>query len=325
LDEATKLSMLAQIMGKAWTGERPEGIEILRSIIPLRSILPPLGQGPERLQTILGLEDLDLQPALFDLKQRGPHFVVAGPPLSGKTTALRAWALALAHCYPPDRVAMVLIDFQQRLFKYGGQHTLGDLPHVLETVSEKEELTAVIEKLQYEYLERPGDLPRPAIFVLADSYDEFGNVVGSPTRSPEFSDMAELARKFGTEELHFVIGGSLSITRSMDDLMKQVVSSRYGLGLESPDSAQALGGRVRSSAAMAEFPPGRGYVVKSGRTSMIQVAIPHDESNIEGSLDQWVAEIAAHYPERARWYIEINPPPEPEDEAEEDTASVPAK
>ena len=319
LDETSKLEKFAQLLASAWTGKRPEGIDILREIIPLRSLLPPLGKGPERVQTILGVEDLNLEPALLDLQQRGPHFVITGPPLCGKTTALRAWVMALAHAYPPEKVAMVLIDFQQRFFKYGGAHTLGDLPHVLAAVSEKEALTDVLARLQYEYSARPAGEPRPEIFVIADNYDDFTNIVGPATRATEYRDMAELARKYGPEGLHFVMCGSLSIMRSMDDLMKQVVAPRYGLGLDSSDAPSALGGRVRGGGD--EFPPGRGYIVKAGRLSLIQTAIPHDESDLEGSLDRWVEEISKGYKSRARWYIEINPPPAPEPEPTSDEAA----
>jgi hypothetical protein len=136
--------------------------------------------------------------------------------------------------------------------------------------------------------------------------------------------MAELARKYGPEGLHFVIGGSLGIMRSLDDLMKQVVAPRFGLGLDASDAPSALGGRVRAGGG-DEFPPGRGYIVKAGRVAMIQTAIPHDESDLEGSLDSWVEEIIALYPDRARWYIEINPPPEPEPEPEPEAAKTPAR
>jgi S-DNA-T family DNA segregation ATPase FtsK/SpoIIIE len=323
LDENTKLSMLAQLMSTTWEGKRPEGIDVLRSIIPLRSLLPETGSGDGRIETIIGLEDLDLKPARLDLQLRGPHFVVTGPPLCGKTTALRSWVLSLAHTYVPEQVEMVLIDFQQRMFKYGGKHTLGDLPHVLATVSEKEELKTVIENLKYEYQAWPQGESHPEIFIIADNYDDFTNIVGAATRATEYSEMAELARKFGPEGLHFVIGGTLSIMRSMDDLMKQVVSPRYGLGLDASDAPGALGGRVRSGGSSDEFPPGRGYVVKAGRLSMIQTAIPHDESDLEGSLDKWVEELMGCCPNRARWYMEINPPPEPEPEPEAESA--PAK
>jgi hypothetical protein len=97
--------------------------------------------------------------------------------------------------------------------------------------------------------------------------------------------------------------------------MKQVVAPRYGLGLDALESPQALGGKVRG-AAQIEMPPGRGYVVKSGRTSLIQVALPQDEANMEESLDAWVDEIIDQYPQPAVWMKDLMPKPEPEPEPE---------
>jgi hypothetical protein len=113
--------------------------------------------------------------------------------------------------------------------------------------------------------------------------------------------------------------------RQSDELMKQVNAPRFGLGLDAGDAATALGGRVRSGANGTEFPPGRGYVVKSGRVSLIQVALPQNDANIEASLDAWVDEIQAKWPERAVWYKDTLPPPEPEPEPAPETTAVPAK
>ncbi len=312
LDDTKKLAMLADTMNNAWHGARPQGIEVLHPVISLKSILPQ--EAPEKVQTILGLEDMDLKPAMFDLQLRGPHFLLIGPPLSGKTTALRSWVLSLSYLYPPERVALILVDFQQRFFKYGGKHTLADLPHILATVSEEESLNQVIKDLQGEYSRtlEPGQF-RPEIFFVADNYDDFGTVISSGygAKSTAYRDLGELGRKFGPEGFHVVIGGSLSILRTNDDLMRQVVAPRYGLGLDASDAPQALGGRVRAGGA-TELPPGRGYVVKSGRTSMIQVATPQLETNIEQSLDSWVEEISERYPERAQWSKDRYPLPEPE-------------
>ncbi len=328
VDDAKKLSMLAQAMNRAWKGKRPQGIEILRPIISLKNILPPIGQGAPHIQAILGLEDLDLQPAAIDLQARGPHFALIGPPLSGKTTTLRSWILALANSYSPQQVGMVIIDFQQRLFKYGGAHTLGDLPHVLSAISDVEALNEMIPKLQMEYAEgRPSDPPRPEIFIIVDNYDDWTNVVGSSSASKvtAYKDLGELARKSGPEGFHMVVCGSMSILRTSDDMMKQVIAPRYGLGLDAGDAATALGGRVRSNAGGTEFPPGRGYVVKSGRVSLIQVALPQNDANVEASLDAWVDEISEHYPKRAVWYKDTLPPPPAPEPAEAATTAVPAK
>jgi type VII secretion EssC-like protein len=313
IEDADKLAALASAMRAAWTGARPQGIDILRPIIPLKSLQPAPGRGASRFEPIIGVEDLDLQPAAIEIQQKGPHFLIIGPPLCGKTTTVRSWIMSLAHSYAPSQAALVLIDFQQRLFKYGGAHTLADLPHVLATVSDQEGLTAMIERLQFEYsAERPAAPARPEIFILADNYDDFATVIGSSTstKSTVYKDMGALARTYGTEGLHFVLCGSMAIMRSPDELMRQVTANRYGLGLDTGEAPQALGGRVRSNAA-ADFPPGRGYVVKSGRISLIQVALPQHEGTMEESLDQWVGEIAGQYTERARWAKDLLPPPEP--------------
>jgi hypothetical protein len=241
---------------------------------------------------------------------------------------MRSWILSLAHCYAPSKVGMVIVDFQQRLFKYGGSRTLADLPQVLAAISDPAQLPEVIEKLQMEFAEtRPDSDRRPELFVVADNYDDFANVVGSPTstKSTFYKDAAELARKFGPEGLQFVLCGSLNVLRSPDDLMKHVLSLRYGLGLDANDAPTALGGRVRSGSAQVEFPPGRGYVVRSGRVSLIQVAIPQNETDVEGSLDAWVNQIIDRFPERYVWYKDTLPEPEPEPEPEAATPETVSK
>jgi DNA segregation ATPase FtsK/SpoIIIE, S-DNA-T family len=316
LDDTKKLGVLVEKFNSAWSGARPQGIDILRPIIPLKTILPE--HAPEKVQAIVGLEDLDLKPALIDLQLKGPHFILIGPPLSGKTTALRTWALSLAYLYPPERVALILVDFQQRFFKYGGKYTLGDLPHVLATVSEEEKLNQVIKDLQTEYARvLEPDQSRPEIFFIADSYDDFATVIpsGYGSKSTAYKDMGDLARKFGTEGLHFIIGGSLGVMRANDDVTRQVLAPRYGLGMDANDAPSALGGRVRSGGA--ELPPGRGYLVKSGRTSMLQIATPQDQNNVEQSLDSWVEEIIERYPDHAMWSKDRYPLPEPEPPAEQ--------
>ncbi|MFN8420640.1 MAG: FtsK/SpoIIIE domain-containing protein [Anaerolineae bacterium] len=313
LDDTNKLSLLARRMQAAWKeGRVAPPIDILRPVIALRSVLP--AKAPNKVNTILGLEDQNLEPALIDLATKGPHFVIIGPPLSGKTNALRTWTLSLASMYPPEKIAIILIDFQQRLFKYGGKHTLGALPQVYAEVSELKDLERVIADLKYEYeTPRPADAPpRQEIFVLADNYDDFANVIGAPTstKSTVYRDLSELGRKYGTQEgFHLVVGGSMSLMRGSDEFVKQALSSRYGLGLDSNDAPTALGGRARAGGT--EFPPGRGYVVKSGRMQLIQVATPHTDGAMEDALDAWVEEIMAKYPQKVQLLKDILPPPEP--------------
>jgi hypothetical protein len=194
-----------------------------------------------------------------------------------------------------------------------------------------EALTAAITELQAEYAFKlpPGE-SRPEIFVVIDNYDDFGNAIstGFSSKSTAYKDMGELARKFGPEGLHFVVGGSLGILRTNDDLMRQVLAPRYGLGLDASDSPSALGGRVRAGGAAADLPPGRGFIVKSGRTSMIQVATPQNQTNIEQSLDAWVSDIVERYPQAAQWTkarLGEPQPAESADQPETEPANEPAK
>jgi len=308
-DELANLSELARQMGATWEASqggaqngqamRPEKIATLRPVIPLDTLFaeqPPLSG----TQTVIGLFDQNLRPFVFDLKARGPHFTVIGPPLSGKTTALRTMILAFASLYSAQQIKLVLVDFQRRLFNYGGHYRLDHLPHVLTRpgkldepggVSEVAELEQVIIALQTEFAERRavGKQGVPVVIVI-DNYDDVGAVLSA--NRPLAVRMGEMARQYGTEGLHFVVAGSTTMLRG-DEFMRQVSAPRYGLGLDASDSVIGLGGRMRMSVTVPELPPGRGYLVKSGKVDLIQMATPQLPTNtMEDSLDHWVIELA---------------------------------
>jgi len=315
LDDVKKLAKIVEVMAKAWgDGPRPEKIDVLRPVVALRSILPAKPKG-KAVEAILGIEDANLQPASFDLLARGPHFTIIGPPLSGKTTALRSWVLSMAEVYDPNRVMMVLVDFRRRFFNYGGQRSLADLPHVVAAVTDLPQMNEAIANLRAEYETPDRDFkkyPRPEIFIISDNYDEWASVIGSSvsTRSTAYRDLSDLANRYGPDGFHAVLGGSLAITRNQDEFLRKVLESRYGFGIDTGESASALGGRVRSTGQAAEFPPGRGYIVRSGRVSLMQVAQPFEGESMEESLDQWVTSICEKYPTRAFWFASTLPKPE---------------
>ncbi|CAG1014898.1 partial Type VII secretion system protein EssC, partial [Anaerolineales bacterium] len=288
-------------------------IDILRTIIPLRTVQP--SKRPSRITAFLGTQDADLEPVAIDLSQRGPHFVVVGPPLSGKTNTIRAWTLSLANLYSPKDVMIILVDFQQRFFRYGGKRNLGELPHVLECISTVEQMEKTLLYLRAEYETPDRNLnthPRPEIYLIADSYDEFNNVFGSgvSTRSTVYKDLNDLARKYGPDGFHAVLCGSLAVMRQQDDFFRGVMSSRYAIGLDSGESASQLGGRVRGGGGGEEFPPGRGYVVRSGKISLMQIATPQEGgAAMEDALDQWVGDIVSRFKptDKAQWYLDSRP------------------
>lgn len=312
-DEGERYEELALAMDLAWDGGAPEPVDILPEQILLPDMLPKLGTTFEDLKPIIGLNDLDRKPTRIDLEKLGPHFMVTGPPLSGKTTALRTWILSLAHCFKPDQVMMVLVDTKQTLFNYGGEVSLGNLPHVVHTASEPEEVDEFVKRLTAEFdtekqqilrqrsdAFRSEDAPDPAVVVVIDNYDEFTTIAGRQG----ITDLSELARKYGSRGLHFVVGNSLSGMRTRDELTKQIESPRYSLVLQDAEAVRNMGGKVPYALAKAEYPPGRGFIVKSVRVALSQIAIPYDElgDNIEGILDEWVRAIQVQYwPDEAQW------------------------
>jgi len=304
-DETQKLAQLVRLMHEMPFQldalHTPEPVLTLATRVLLANLLAgangKIGKGA---RPALGIDDRSLEAWRFDARSDGPHMLVIGPPGSGKTTTLRSLALALAHSYPPEQVALVLVDFQQRFFRYGGQYTLGDLPHVLAVLSQAEELEAFVENLKAETESLAGQ--ERSIFVLIDNYDTFTDEVRiSRTALP---NLGVLARERGTDGLHFVIAGSPDTARSPDELRRQVTMPRLGLALESAELVSTLNGRVPRGLAEMELPDGRGFVVKAGQTSMVQIATPYDDDERpEASLDTWVQRIQAQFPNhKAAWH-----------------------
>lgn len=292
-DDNARLTELAAHMDEMWTGLRPEPIEILQNVISLQTLLSD--PASPRMAAVLGLSDLDLKPFEIDLKTRGPHFVILGPPLSGKTTSLRSWVLSLASCYSPQQVTMVLVDFQTRFIKYGGSHHLDALPHVVANVIDIAQFEKLAVSLRFEMEQRAttGD-GGPEIFVFVDNFDD---LIGNTSNRGLPREYAQLARQYGSDGLHFVVAGSNIVARSGDDFIRQLMMSRFGLGLDSSDAPMALGARLRGGGALDELPPGRGFLVRSGQPSLVQIATPqHADKDMEASLDCWIADLTDRYP-----------------------------
>jgi DNA segregation ATPase FtsK/SpoIIIE-like protein len=303
---------IAQAMSVAWSGALPERVEILPEAVPLRELLGKVGEKAATFQVPIGLNDLDRRPTMIDLEKQGPHFLLAGPPLSGKTTALRSLVLSLTTVYGPEEVALVLVDGKKGLFQYGGERTLADLPNVLQAVSEPAEMETVIRHLQTDYA-ASGDGAKGAsaksggyrrLVVVIDNYDDFSTVAGRNGAE----SLGELARKYGSAGFHVVIAGSLSAMRMRDDLLKQADSPRYSLILQDAEAARGMGAKLPYGSAKAELPTGRGFLIKAVRSWLTQVGLPHDElqEKAEDGLDRWVKEsLARQGGRRARWRVEL--------------------
>jgi DNA segregation ATPase FtsK/SpoIIIE, S-DNA-T family len=296
-DETKALGALIERMRDAWDDGwsdpslRPAEIQTLRTFITLESILDPSILPQDHPVATVGINDTDLQPTLIDLSQQ-PHFVISGQQLSGKTATVRSWILSLAYTYTPQEVAFVLIDSLGFLSSYlGGKHTLASLPHTLDVVTEKPDLDRVMAHLQYEYtVLSPNQMNSHEIFIIIDNYDDFKDL------RPDLMALAALTRSNpGRPSLHFVVCGTPIGMRTPDDFLKRVTMTRNALGLDSASvQAPPLNANIPRSLREGELPLGRGFLVKSGKTQMLQIATPYNQDEpVEVAMDRWVEKIIA--------------------------------
>jgi S-DNA-T family DNA segregation ATPase FtsK/SpoIIIE len=161
--------------------------------------LPPgaVGVGPEG-------------PVVIDLVEHGPHAVVGGATGSGKSELLVSWVLAMAASRPPDRLAVLLIDFK------GGSAfaQLAALPHTVGVVTDLDEQHAarVLASLRAElrYRERTIAEARgrsiddvEALGRLVIVVDEFAAMLSDhPELHALFTDLAARGRSLG---VHLVL------------------------------------------------------------------------------------------------------------------------
>jgi DNA segregation ATPase FtsK/SpoIIIE, S-DNA-T family len=293
---------MVQIWGDRWQGEKPSTVETLPLRISLENLMltTPVPQ-VRRINSIMGIDDRTLEPALIDIERQGPHMIVIGQPFSGKTTTLRTLILSAASNYSPDEFMMVLIDYSRKLWK-GSQCSLADLPHVVQTIDDLEQLDEFYESLKVECEDFETNPRRRKIMIVIDNYDGFTEE-SSRKKMTFFENLSALIRKYQTAGVYLVIAGSISITSSSDDLRKVFMAPNFGIALKSSDAVDRLNGRFPRSLADSELPMGRGFIVRSGITNMLQIATPYaNDEDIEGSLDTWVRRISSHFPgPRVSW------------------------
>ncbi|HLF03136.1 MAG TPA: FtsK/SpoIIIE domain-containing protein, partial [Anaerolineales bacterium] len=293
-------------------------VEPLAKYVDVAGILPPLGSGGPAKAIPVGINDLDREPTLFEFGAKGPHVIVIGPPVTGKSTTLRSVALALAHLYPPEKVAMIFVDpsdASRRFFNFGGNgdNRLDRLPHVLATVTTGKELDEVIKRLKAEYDEQviaklqgqPGvfraqDNQARSIFLIIDHYDDAPQVFNKSGAG--LSGLAEVGKG---KNLHLVIGGSMNIMRdSSDELRRRAESARYTLVMNDFEAVRYMGVRANFSISK-ELPSGRGFLIKAVSASMIQAAMPFVEGknglSAEEQLDISIGTIRTMYSQSAQW------------------------
>jgi hypothetical protein len=278
-----------------WKGEKPSTVETLPLRYSLDNLLKQVTLPQVRhIYAVVGIDDRTLGPALIDIERQGPHMVVIGQPFSGKTTTLRTIMLSVAANYSPDEIMMVLIDFSRKLWK-AGQTSLANIPHVVQTIDDIAQLDDFLENMKIECAEFDTKPRRRKIMIIIDDYDGFTEEAGRKKAS-FFENLSMLIRKYQTAGVFLIVAGSLGIMSSSDDLRKVFAAPNFGIALRSADAVNRLNGKFPRSLADAELPMGRAFTVRSGITSMLQIATPYaNDEDVEGSLDLWVNRIKEIY------------------------------
>jgi len=244
--QARELGKLRDAMVRLGIPQAP-GVERLPDSFTLDALPELAGDRPA-----IGLDDLDIAPV--GLPARGT-FMLSGPPGGGRTTALVTIAQAVRRAragrvvyLSPRRTSISALDVWD---------TAATSPE--EVVTLLESLTQALDG---------GSLRPGALTVLVESVTEF---TGTPAEQPLVAFVRAATR---AEQL--VVGEAESSTWGQAWAIAQPFKAgRTGLLLTPGDlDGDTLLGTGLGRIRRADFPPGRGFLVVSGRARKLHVALP---------------------------------------------------
>jgi S-DNA-T family DNA segregation ATPase FtsK/SpoIIIE len=203
-------------------------------------------------QPALGFADDTLAPIGFSLE--GPLLVV-GPPQSGRSTVLAALVSSLARARP--ELPLLYVGRGRSLVMSSAEWTA--------TATTSEE----IDQLAQTWTEKlAGSAGRLEFAVVIESIPDFNGDAAEMI-------LLDLITKCASVGNPVIAEGETSVMASSWPLMQAVRSPRHGLVLQ-PDQMDG-DAILRTSFPRldrAEFPPGRGLYVRSGKFRKVQVAMP---------------------------------------------------
>lgn len=208
---------------------------------------------------VIGMGSLDLGPWPFDPVG---SFMVAGPPGSGRTTAVRSILTALRRADPTWRTVLLT---PRRV----GLAQDADWSHAAVGAEKVEELATQLTADLRELESSPEANTDLKLVVVLEALDELAN-------SDAETVLSELVAVALANNVFVLSEGEVSALGGSFGLLAAVKTSRRGLALQ-PDAGDGMlvyktdfPMRTRSSM----FPPGRGFLVALGKTDLGQVALP---------------------------------------------------
>jgi hypothetical protein len=265
LTDEMRLSELFQTLeDKAPAPIRPLPLQFMYETI--RQLAPRDG----RFITQLGVqEDMRDDPRfLLDWAHDGAHFVIAGPPSSGKTNLLRAVCLAAIGLYSPHDIALVLIDFTGRRLS-----PFRDVPHLAAYIADPEDLNAALPHFVTE---------TRRIIVLIDDYDLFSETLISEG-STALRALRDHARTH--PNLHIWVAGYLD--RANDPLIRHLLMKRTGFAFGGRDTLMVLNQRA-ADLPNENLPVGRAYFIGADGLRLVQTPlVAHPAAVVQSMISRW--------------------------------------
>ncbi len=295
------LQELSSRMSAAWEGPRPTPVRMLGKSVSLAEVLhqgkTEIGGGTRAAMSWIALQDKDMRAREIDLARIGSYFMIAGPPKSGRTTALSTIAIALSAELDPAQFRFALVTP-----KRGEQNrldTLTTLPHCLgqaKTDKTLDNLLTVLEQEAENRLDIDLEDSRPLARILL-MLDDF-HLLSTRTSPESMARLEELARRSGDIRMTIMLTVPSTILSTLaGPLIRQAKSWRTGIWLQSTDGLESniVGVKMPVDLKGKKLPPGRGFLYDPGGQDLMQLASPEvawkAQPEMPCSFDDWVEHI----------------------------------
>lgn len=260
--------------------------------LPVKISLQALSQPTVKrsLMTTLGYCDDDtLSQFTLDWWKQGPHFVVTGPPATGKTNLLYLTALAAAQQYTPKDLRLILVDFTGRSLR-----SLANLKHTVAYITDIDGFTDVLGHLETEF-EFVSDSKTHTILMI-DNYDMLHETLGGDTTL--LKQLRGLIRIYADDYLYLWVSSHLE--HMGDPLLRQLLMQRCGFGFSTKESL--YGFNVRTNHLVQDImPQGRAFFVQYSTIQTVQTAFIDDIANEVQNLNEQWGDVEA-----AQWFGQYN-------------------
>lgn len=289
LDDVQRLACLRSMgdaMSNAWAGRpQPRRIRILDPKLTLEAV-----HSEHAVQVTasaargvpVGLRVDDLSPFVLDLSS-GPHFLVIGEPLTGKTTFLLALALSITQFFPDaglslcdmgrnDEGLMTLTSLPTVAARYSDsvEGLRSHIAEMADVVSQRRKMLERVRRQQGESFDPAAFLcEQPIVALLIDDCGSLTKAIdGDEEVIEELTHLIDAARGVG---VHVILAGYESdfFNAGAPAFIDAIARARAGIVLGTTES-DALPFRVRESVPEVS----EGFFVRRSESVRIKVGVP---------------------------------------------------